>query len=176
MFSAIAALVGLLGLGQHGQIEERRFNVHGWRITVAQDRFTGGFACRAVNRGMSLSADTVVFKFGRHVDTSNAVYRLDLGPAYSLVDQPANRELRHAVEVSAPLENPSAGVVALPVPQLAGVKRVDIRPNVETTPRAFDVSGLPAALQFEQSHACPTGSEQARPTLTSVPTGTAPSD
>jgi hypothetical protein len=171
MFSAIAALVGLLGFGAPGQTEERRFDVQGWRVTVSQDRFTGGVACRATRSDMSLSPSVIVFKLGRHVDTSNAVYRLDLGTAYSVVDQPVDLEVRHEIEVDAPLENPSAGVVALPLSQLAGVRRVDIRANLKSAPRAFDVSGVPAVLQFERTEACLAGSDQDRPTLTSAPAG-----
>ncbi len=174
MLAAIATLVGLLGLAPQGQIQEKRFDVQGWRITVSQDRFTGGVTCQAVKRGMRLEATTVVFKLGRHVDTSGAVYRLDLGPAHSLVDQPANQELRHVVEVGALLENPSAGVVALPLSQLAGIKRVDIRANVQTAPQTFDVSGLTAVLDLERSQACPTDSAPQRSTLTSGPAGANP--
>jgi hypothetical protein len=175
MLPAIAALVGFLGLAPPGQIAERRFDVQGWRITVSQDRFTGAVACRAVHRGMSLSANTLVFRFGRNVDTSKAVYRLDLGPAYSVVDQPADEDVRHMVEVEAPLGNPSAGFVALPVSQLAGVRRVDIRANVKSAPQSFDVSGLTAALQLEAAQACFTAQDLQRPTLTSAPAiGAAP--
>jgi hypothetical protein len=172
MLSVAAALAGFLGLGQPGQIETKRFNVQAWRVTVSTDRFTGSVSCRAVNRGMSLSSGAVVFRFGRHVDTSRAAYRLDLGPAYSVSDQPVNQELRHIVEVDAPLENPSAGVVALPVAVLAGVGRVDIRPNVSSASQRFDVKSLPTVLKFERDHACFTDSELQRSTLTADPNGT----
>ena len=124
---------------------------------------------------MSATASTVVFKFGRHVDTSKAVYRLNFGPAYGVGDLTVNQELRHIVEVNAPLENPSAGVVALPVSLLAGISQVSIRANVRSAPQTFDVSRLPAVLQFEQSQACFTDEDLQRSSLASSPTGpTAP--
>jgi hypothetical protein len=163
MFSAVAVLIGLLGLGQPGQIEAKQFNIQGWQVTVSRDRFTGSVTCRATDRGMSLSSDAIVFKFGRHVDTSKAFYRLDLGPAYAVADQP--------VEIDAPLENPSAGAVALPVALLAGVTRVDIRPNALSPSQSFDVKSVPAVLQFEREHACFTDADLQRPNLTAAPTG-----
>jgi hypothetical protein len=174
MFSAIAALVGLFGLGPQGPIEEQRLDLQGWRITVSQDRFTGAVSCRAARRDMSLTATAVVFRFGRHVDTSKAVYRLDEGPAYAVADEPVNQDLRHIAEVGAPLENPSAGFVALPVARLASIKRVDIRPNIKSPPQSFDVSGVPAVLRLEQAKSCFSGSDQQRPTLTATPTPASP--
>jgi hypothetical protein len=171
MFSAVAVLIGLLGLGQPGQIEAKQFNIQGWQVTVSRDRFTGSVTCRATDRGMGLSSDAIVFKFGRHVDTSKAFYRLDLGPAYAVADQPVNQELRHIVEIDAPLENPSAGAVALPVALLAGVTRVDIRPNALSPSQSFDVKSVPAVLQFEREHACFTDADLQRPNLTAAPTG-----
>jgi hypothetical protein len=124
---------------------------------------------------MSATAGAVIFKFGRHVDTSNAVYRLNFGPAYAVGDLMINQDLRRIVEVDAPLENPSSGVVAVPVSRLTGISQVSIRPNVHMAPQTFDVSALPAVLQLEASQGCFAAEEPQRPALVAAPTdATAP--
>jgi hypothetical protein len=154
MIASMLAAMSLFGFGRPAQVETQRVNLRPWTLLVSKDRFTGAVTCLAQGRHMSIQDDVVLFDLGPRQDTAAAVYKLDGGAARkTLASVPAGM-LPRAVLDRTPLDNPSNGLVALPLASVSGVRRVDIRANARTQPVGFDLSGVPALLKAEAAHGC----------------------
>ena len=151
-----AGLLALAMLGSRGddQIAVRTVRSGDWTAKVRTDRFTGEIACTLRGPGMSFHRDTVVFEMGRHVDTSQAFFRLDGGAARSVREPRLQNETHGFFLDSDPVDNPSGGRVALPFSLVQSAKSVLVRANPRRAPRAFDVSGLPDALAAAKAAGC----------------------
>ena len=151
-----AGLLALAMLGSEGdnQIATRTVHAGAWTARVRTDRFTGEIACSLRGPGMSFHRDTVVFELGRHVDTSQAFFRLDAGPARSVREPRLQNETHGFFLDSGPVDNPSGGRVALPYSLVQSAKSVLVRANPRRDPRAFDVSGLADALAAAKAAGC----------------------
>jgi hypothetical protein len=151
--------VGLLALAMLGargddQISVRTVHSGAWTAQVQTDRFTGEISCRLRGPRMSFHRDTVVFELGRHVDTAQAFFRLDAGPARSVREPRLQNETHGFFLDSGPVDNPSGGRVALPYSLVQSAKSVLVRANPRRDPRAFDVSGLADALAAAKAAGC----------------------
>jgi hypothetical protein len=139
---------------------------------VSKDQFTGHVACRVKGRHLTVQNGVVVFDLGAHTDTSAAVYRLDRGPAHAdLASLPPSLNWGSVLDRT-PLDNPSDGLVAVPLAAFVGVAHIDIRANAKTQPVGFDLTGLPAVLKAAAAQGCAdTGHD---PTLVQLNDKTAP--
>ena len=155
--------------GQPHQVEAKRVAVKPLTLIVSRDRFTGKVSCVAKGRGLIVQDGVAVFDLGARVDTARAAYKLDRGQAQTTL-APLPRGLDQALIDRTPLENPSNGLVALPVSALTGAGRVDIRANPNTAPVGFDTAVFKRVLDAEAAQGCaapatlalaaPAGSEQ----------------
>jgi hypothetical protein len=153
-WTMLGVSLAILGHGPK-QVEATRYASHGWVLQIDRERFTGKVSCIARRPRMRLQKALVVFDLGGGADTSDAYYRLDLGPAHSI------REVRREVQLAGffmnrgPVENPSGGKVALPLSQLWGVQRVDIRATLRDQPRTFDLKDLQGLVADARRLGCP---------------------
>ncbi len=70
-----------------------------------------------------------------------------------------------------PLDNPSDGLVAVPLAAVVGVAHIDIRANAKTRPVGFDLTGLPAVLKAQAAQGCTAAHD---PALVQLDDKTAP--
>ena len=78
-----AVIAALAWLGSHSNtVRKTDHPVAGWTVTVRTDRFTGGVSCQARRGAVLLQGPVAVFAFARDVDTTDAIYRINQGPAH----------------------------------------------------------------------------------------------
>jgi hypothetical protein len=156
-----AALVALSLFGERqsilerGQTITRHHHVAGWTVRVLWDRFTGDISCTVRKGAVELLNDVLVFHASAWVDTSDAVFRIDGGPARSVHEATYEDQRRGYYRQGGPLENPSAGAVALPSYYVTNAKWVYIRADAKRAPDGFDVRGFPQALALARAQKCP---------------------
>ena len=126
----------------------------GWTISVRRDSFVGATTCEARRGAVQLKNATALFAFGPDVDTSEAVYRIDAGPAHSVNDVAFRLRTMGAPQTLEPIGNPSRGLVVLLAADLMAAQNVWIRPSPKVAPRRFSVSGLSAVAEREAALAC----------------------
>ncbi len=136
--------------------------VSGWRIEVYQDKFSGHTTCRIRNHNVSFDRGVVTFRFPSSVDTANALFRIDGGPA-----QPVGSVAVEVAGLGARLHgdnstNPSSGLVPLPARLLSTANTVSIQANPTRQHRDFTVHGLSGALDVARQKGCELGSQEQR--------------
>jgi hypothetical protein len=154
MLAAAALALSLLGAHDESQIATRAVAVGDWTAKVRADRFTGEVTCSLAGRGMSFHRDTLVFHLGRSVDSAQAFFRIDGGPARSVREPWVENETHGFFLDSGPIDNPSGGRVALPLSMVKDAKQILIRASIKHTPRTFDVSRLGEALSAAKAAGC----------------------
>jgi hypothetical protein len=159
MIAATLVALALFGepqsLFERGQTTTHHHHVGGWTVRVIWDRFTGETSCTVRKGRVELQNDVLIFHAPEEVDTSDAVFRIDGGPARSVHEATYEDQRRGYYRNGGPLENPSAGEVALPTYYVTGAKWVYIRANPRRAPDAFDVRNFPEALALARSLKCP---------------------
>ena len=148
-----AAFLGLVLFG-HPQVRETTRHIGGWTLRIDKDSFTGKASCWIGKQDIEFQRDTLVFHLGRETDTGDAWFRIDDGAVRSVRETMLDDERRGLYRDGGPLENPSAGLVALPVPDLAGARRVAIRPSSAHLPRIFNVAHLADVLSAADHAGC----------------------
>ena len=151
----IAATMLALSLFSAHQTITRHHHVGGWTVRVIWDRFTGDISCTVRKGRVELQNDVLVFRSPEWVDTSDAIFRIDAGPARSVHEATYEDQRRGYYRHGGPLANPSDGEVALPTYYVTGAKYVWIRPDVRQEPWRFDVSRFADALALARSEKCP---------------------
>lgn len=146
--------MALFGLSQPSTVQTRTVHLRPWTIAIRSDRFTGVATCTAMTRGVHVKDGLAVFELGSTVDTSNALYRLDLGPARLARGADIAERTAYDSGRTDNLGNPSSGRVVLPIALLNGVRRVDIRGEDPHHVATFDVSALAKALAAETAAGC----------------------
>jgi|HubBroStandDraft_1064217.scaffolds.fasta_scaffold51106_2 hypothetical protein len=156
-----AALVALSLIGDqpflaHGQTITRHHHVGGWTVRVIWDRFTGKIDCTVRKGHVELQNDVLIFHEDQWAaDTTDAVFRIDAGSPRNVHDVTYEDQRRGYYRNGGPLENPSAGEVALPTYYVVGASWVYIRANVKRAPDAFDVRNFADALAAARHWKCP---------------------
>lgn len=153
MFPAILSALAIFGVHSN-TIQKTSIRVDGWTVIVRKDLFTGSVSCGARRGDVRLQDAVVVFSLGRDIDTSDAVYRLNLGAAHSVRDVALRDRVLGARITTEPIDNPSRGLVVLPVSDLLDVDNIWIRATANTPPRRFVVSGLRDVMAKEQTATC----------------------
>jgi hypothetical protein len=126
-----------------------------WRLIVYKDRFTSAEHCEIVSRKLVYRAGVVTFRFGRSVDTANAIFRTDSDAARSVGDVAVEAAGKGAKFLTSNAINPSNGEVHIPAAQLDGHRTVAIRPNLKASVRTFSLEGLAPSLAAAAAHGCP---------------------
>lgn len=161
MFSAVAAMALLSGIPNIGDLfhqnpDQRveKSRVMGWNLEVTQDRFTNKTACKIEKLATLYKHGVITFQFGHDVNTANAQFRVDDGPARdasSVALEAAGLGARLSV---GNLKNPSDGAVNIPASVLAGAHQVSIRADRRSGHRVFDLAGLSQALEAAREKSC----------------------
>jgi len=154
MLAAAALALSILGQGNGAQIATRSLKVGAWTAKIRRDTFTGDVSCWLNGRGVSFHRDTLVFHLGDGVDTSEAYFRIDGGPARSTREPRLENETHGFFLNQGPIGNPSGGEVALPLSVTQGAKQVYIRASAKHAPRAFDLSQFSDALTAAKGAGC----------------------
>jgi hypothetical protein len=103
---------------------------------------------------MSYANQAVTFHFPGFVDTNNAVYRIDGGPAKRFADARWELVKDGTMLNRGPSSSPMAGDVPVPARELMGASGVSVRAHRRWSVRNYDVRGLPAALDAARRQGC----------------------
>lgn len=133
---------------------QRSTPAKGWVLEVRQDNFTGAKSCTIKARDMTYRHGVLTFRFGTSVDTANALYRVDQGPARSVGVVAPEAAGLGAEFKSRNTKNPSNGRVHLPTSQLQAAQTVSIRPNPGRRPQTFRLTGFETALSAARTQGC----------------------
>ena len=159
--SFLAMTMMLLHLPFHrsAQTTSHSYRIPAWEIRVTRDRFTDERRCilaqgRAAAPIVSYAHGAVAFQFARGLNTTQASFKIDDGPARAW-----SSIYPELVETGAALEgrslgNPTGGKVLLPLALLKGVHAVTIRPAPNRKPRLFSIDGLGDALSSASNLGC----------------------
>jgi hypothetical protein len=154
MIASSLIAMALFGLSQPSTVQTRTLHLRPWAISVRSDRFTGVTTCTARMGRVHIMGGLAIFDLGPSVDTSDAIYRLDLGAAHLARGGDIAERVAYDSERRGSLTNPSGGRVALPLSILTGVRRVDIRAEDPHHVVTFDISALPKVLASEAAAGC----------------------
>jgi|688.fasta_scaffold242530_2 hypothetical protein len=158
--AVLGALDALWPFG-HGQSQtaQQQFRLPTWEVATYRDRFTGEVRCklyqgRLQHPDVTYAAKTVAFHFRTTLNTTEAAYRLDGGEVRAWrAEYP--KLIRLGVQLDGDnLENPTGGLVILPIEDLKAVHTITIRATPRTTPRTFGVDGLADAIASASTHGC----------------------
>jgi hypothetical protein len=157
--SGLGALSLLWPFGHAPQTTTKEFSLPVWRIATYKDRFTSQVRCRVYQGPLrrpliSYSSKAVAFHFKAPMNTTEAYFRLDSGPVKAWrTEYPKLVKLGVQLEGDS-LENPTGGLVILPIEDLANIHTVTIRPTPKSTPRTFGIDGLTDAVANAVAHGC----------------------
>ena len=126
-----------------------------WTVNIRRDNFTKTVSCSLKSRTVDFHNGFVVFRLGASVDTDNAFFRIDGGPARSIDEAVRQDQQLGYFSGRGPIDNPSGGEVALPRSYLDGARQVIIRATPRSKPRLFDLTRLPDALAAAKAGGCP---------------------
>jgi hypothetical protein len=152
MIAAAYLALTLFGSGQTSTVHR---HLAGWTVNVTTDRFTKAQTCSIAKGKVEFRQDVLIFHLSRLDDTANAYFRVDDGPARSVREATYDDQRRGYYRSGGPLENPSAGEVALPSFYVAGAKWVYIRATPRNDLSWFDVSRFADALALARTMNCP---------------------
>lgn len=131
-----------------------------WRLRVHRDSFSGEVTCRLATRdGTAFFANgAVAFRFPHSWNTTGAVYRLDGGEPRRW-----REDLPELVRIGAPfdlggIDNPSRGLVVIPLRRLENVNRLAIAAQPGRAPVTFPLRGLKPLYEVAAERGCAPGS------------------
>lgn len=130
-----------------------------WKMAITRDRFTGEVRCRvyqgpARRPWVVYARQSLAFRFVPRLSTLQAAYRVDGGTARPWTGVYPTLVQQGAGPSGASLENPTGGLVILPLSAFAGGHTVVIRPTPRARPRAFLVDGLTDVLANARQQGC----------------------
>ena len=147
------------GVLHSGQTTLHNYRQDGWQIDIRKDTFSGLVTCDVEKRGLwapmiAVLPEAIEFRFGNHVDTSEALYRVDSLPASSTRDLQSSLIQVGAFWRAEQLDSSTGGVVRLPLSQVADAKviRIRLRPNL--APRTFRLESLWPIISFARAQGC----------------------
>lgn len=156
----IGMLLAMSLFGNHAPgVEHKVVTAGNWRVKITRDAFASTTTCTVRAGDMLLQNAGVVFELGAERDTYRAVYRIDGGaPRNGRIGMMTAAQLGVDLGLGArlpSLSNPSGGLVAVPVAELAGAHQIELQAGRGQRPRRFDVSHLGEAISAARSAGCP---------------------
>ena len=142
-------------VSQPKQVDSWSVRKADWTVNIRRDNFTKTTTCSLKTHTVEVRDALVIFYLGTSVDTDDAFFRLDNGPARSVGEAARQDEKLGYFSGRGPIDNPSGGEVALPRDYLGGARTVTIRATPHSKPRLFDLSQLPTALAAAKAGGCP---------------------
>jgi hypothetical protein len=152
------SLLALLGLPLFGRNPEVH-DIGRWRLDAHRDAFTGQTLCTLTRGGtgpggIEYTHHALVLHLSPKTDTSAALYRLDQGPVYAVkTDQADLAKLGFPLHAD-DLDNPSAGLVRIPIARVVGARVVSVDYSVGRRVVVFKIDGLAAALDAAAAAGC----------------------
>lgn len=140
---------------QPRQVDVSTVHKAGWTVNIRRDNFTKTTTCTLKTRSVEFHSGVVVFRMGASVNTDDAWFRIDDGPARSVADLVRQDQDLGYFSGQGPIDNPSGGEVGLPRASLDGAKHVTIRATPRSAPRLFDLTALPDLLAAAKARGCP---------------------
>ena len=153
---ALAALLGLHVPSLHvpWPHSSEVSHVGGWVLKAHLDRFAGERSCTLSRGRIDYQRQALVFRLPARVDTDAALYRIDGGePIAVRADEAELAGLGFALH-NDDLDNPSGGLVRIPVHRLASAGAVQIEAAPGRRPVKFRIGGLAAALDAARAAGC----------------------
>ncbi|MGI9169578.1 MAG: hypothetical protein ACR2FH_05280 [Caulobacteraceae bacterium] len=155
----VMALAGLLAWPFHPtQQATHTYSQPTWLFSIRRDRFTGAVECRVFQGhkrpSVAFARRSLAFRFPSRLNTLRASYRVDGAPAVAWTTVYPTLVAAGANLPGASLDNPTSGLVILPLSALAGGHMVTIRPTPRSSPRAFYIDGLAEALAAAEVRGC----------------------
>ena len=154
-----AVLVGALTLGASmpasaSQTLRHRTRLGDWRLTIAAGKFSHDVRCRLTGTRMTYVAGAVGYRFARHLDTTEAWFRIDGGEARRWRDVlPALSQAQVAID-GRDLDAPTDGIVWLPVALVEDATSVAIQPRPDRRPRVFRMGGFAGVRDIARARGC----------------------
>jgi len=157
---ASLALIALLSLplpwvhtGKAAEVS----HVDGWTVRAHVDRFTGARTCVLSRGRIDFERRALVFHLPAKIDTAAALYRIDgAAPVGVGADEAELAGLGFALHTD-DLDNPSGGIVRIPIHRLASATEVQIEAAPGRAPVKFKIGGLSAALDAARHAGCADG-------------------
>ena len=146
----VSMLAALLFFGSP-KSEVQHFTIKPWVVTVTHDKFTGAAVCSARARGLRLDGDRLSLDVGREVEATEAVYRMDAGPAQKLSSLVSDGDYRESFHFDPERD---ARLVFLKTSDVAGVQKVFVRPDSRHGVASFDLAALPKVIAAEKGAGC----------------------
>lgn len=141
---------------KHPRIARHRTEMGEWRLDMSTNPFSGSVVCRLRDRhGQAFYQQGAIgFRFRAGWDVSNAVYRLEEGAPISW-----RNDLPELVRLGTPIDtggidNPTRGIVWIPLSQLEGVNAITIQPRPDRTQRTFRLSGFRGLYEEAAARGC----------------------
>jgi hypothetical protein len=149
LLPAAALLITLTAA--HGPVTVLKQRVANWTLVVTRDAFRNQAQCTLSRGHVFYQRSALVFQLSRHVDTFDAVYRVDARDPVSVRDDTSElAELGFALHQN-DLDNPSGGLVRIPLGRLENASHVDIQASPGKRPIRLAIDGLAAALTAAQA-------------------------
>ena len=138
----------------HGPTTDTRARIDQWSLDVRKDTFSGRIACELSSPRINYQRQSLVIHFPANIDTDDAVYRIDNGPPIQArSDLLELARLGFSVEAGG-LDNPSEGLVRVPVERLDGALVIAVQPRPNARPSLFKIAGLAEALAKAEAAGC----------------------
>ncbi|HZK98990.1 MAG TPA: hypothetical protein VFC47_03735 [Caulobacteraceae bacterium] len=159
MHLAILAILLAIWPWRPPQATDRTYAQPAWRFSVRRDRFTGGVECRlfqgsAMSPAVAYARRSLAFRFARSPSTLEASYRIDRGPPLAWTKVYPALIAAGAGPPGGSMDNPTGGLVILPLTAIGGGHTVTIRPTPGSWPRTFHLDGLADTLATAKLQGC----------------------
>jgi hypothetical protein len=157
LMAALALTTGLFHFGGSSgghDVKMHFYHGGGWHFTIRQDRFRGQTTCAIYKHDVRYAEGVITFQFGHGVDTANARFRLDNGPAREAGSVAVEAAGLGAQFNGPSLRNPSNGEVHIPADVVGPATSVAIQPNTKMNHRTFNLTGLSRALEIAKAQHC----------------------
>lgn len=155
-FRGLLVLQLLVGAGIGSARTVDRYAANGWQLTIRHDAFADRVSCtlRSHDRRILFQPGAVGFRFRRRRDTLGAIYRIDGGAPRRWQDA-YPQLITNGVDVEGPgLDDPTDGVVWVPIDELRGTRIVAVRANGRHDGRIFALRGFEAMRDAAQRLGC----------------------
>ncbi len=153
---APAAVIALLALPwmSPGVVHTHGQTVAGWRLTVTEDSFARQTTCLLRRAKASYGRQALTLHLPQRVDAFTAVYRVDGGaPVQARADEIELAHLGFTLNADH-LNNPSGGLVRIPVKRVTGAREVSVKTERQRHPESFRIEGLDKALAAAKAAGC----------------------
>lgn len=142
------------------KIKQKVYGQNGWVMTIQTDGFTGKVRCRLVfpktlfQGRITYAQKTLGFELGESENTLKAWYRIGNQPAKPWQDLYPALVGEKVPLGRGSLENPTNGVVLIPIEEIGNAQLVSIRVDENSPVKRFKLSGFTKSLAVAKVNGC----------------------